>query len=1428
MLHTGRVNAYPEVHFDHLSLEHGLAQSAVQDMAGDDLGYLWVATQYGLSRYDGYGFRNFRHQPDNHASLSDSRIKVLLKGRDGQLWVGTRNGLDRIDPASLHIERIPVREVGADSASGREYNVTDMVEDGAGNLIVQVTGGLLVLESGSASLMHVERDAIGQSHETGRLAVDHSGQPWFYNAEGLWRIQTDDLALRRVAEFDISSEIARRSSIAVLPDGMLALASRSGITLFDPKRDTVAGHIRPTDHGHADDWVGAVAADPRGMLWAMTREALVQFDPEKSRWDVRFVRWGSESARDHLVYGLDVIQDNRGYVWVGFPEGVGLSAPDGDGFRVFRHDPADPGSLTPSPANALNKVYQDDFGVVWVGGGLGGLSRFAPQSARFELIRDREVDGYFGSDNVVRSVLEQRAGNREWLWTGLSHGGIRVWERRENQFSVVADRLHSLAEPDKRLPDNRVWSLAEDPVSGHVWAGTDRGIAVVSGRAREVLAVHPVGEDGRDRPVNALRFSDDGEELWVGAGTWLPKFRLEPDRVGLRLLEEIDLSATDGGRERGWSRIQSFLERDDGSMLVATRRGIVSLNPDSGDLDWHDPAGVPGRQPRNHVFHLAEFPEGVLWVGTEQAGLGRARLENGQISEWSWLDESDGLPDRTVYALIADGSGYLWFSSNRGLARLNPDSGQVRRFTLGDGLQGLEFNNTVVTRGESGRIYFGGINGVNAFRPGDIELHPEPPRIYLERVLLAGEPLEVDGRVPVSVSAEYDRNSLVLEFVGLHFTQPESNRYAYRLEGADESWVETNGSRIVRYPDLAPGDYRFSVRAANSDGVWSEQRHLLSLAVASPPWLAPWAWALYALVAVSLVSLFIAAERRRRRNLEWMVAERTRELREQKRLVDRQASDLAELLQARTTLFANISHEFRTPLTLIEASLDRLAEKGEDAGAVITARRYLRRLLRLVDQLLSLSRLQSARDQKVPEPWPIDRVVTMTVDTFRPLAEQKEIDLACEVDGRWLTQCQQADVERILLNLIGNSLKYCPSGSKVRVAVEGADDGVRLSVSDNGPGIDSEQQAVIFERFSRMPAHEQGRIEGAGIGLTLVREAARANGGKVDLVSQAGQGASFRVWLPAWRGHMEGAPVQQLTEQRLLMELENLSSEPDLSGAENTDPPVEGPGRLGTALVVEDNDDLRQHLAQLLSDDWAVIEAGDGQRALALARERMPDIVVSDIMMPRLDGLEMLRRLREDVRTSHLPVLLLTARQDEATRLQGYSLSADDFLAKPFNPAELRLRLRRMVDLRERVQQRQWRELAATGVTPAKEQASSSGDGLPDLSERDARFLEKVRDWLEQNYDNPDASVSELAAFVSMEARTLQRKLRALTGRTPAAQLQSFRLERARPMLVDSDQPIQDISLSCGFSSPQYFTRVFSQHFGMSPSMWRKRQRQSS
>jgi len=1424
------VSAYSDIRFQHLSLEHGLPQSAVQDMVSDRLGYMWFATQYGLSRYDGYRFRNFRHDPDDPSSLNGSRIQALLVDGQGMLWVGTSSGLNRIDPQSLQIERVEPVWSGRNSPADADLHVRHMVVDRDDNVLVETQGQVFVFRRDVERLEPVALEEHDADLPGGDLVVDARGGVWLYNVDGLWRLRKDRASFRHVARYPVDRRHLQMSSIALMPSGLLAIVSDEGLVLFDPQGEQNVARIQPTDFGHPDNWVGAVAADSRGVLWIQTRRTLVQYDRAGANWQIRFRRAVAERG-DRTQYALSLTEDQQGYVWVGLPEGVGVSSPNGDHFELLRHHPDRPGSLSASPWTGLYRLHTDPFGVVWVGGGLGGLSRFSPYSNRFEIVRDRQGVPEFGADNVVRSVLEQRRDGVDYLWVGLGHAGIRVWQRSGQGYARIIDRLHAQAPVDKRIPGGQVWALAEDPRSGHVWAGQTGRVLVLDGDTRKLLAAHPMVRDEREERVKVIRFHPEGRELWVARGSWLQSYTLDESRIRL-VPGRATNTALVSPRAKG-AEIFNLIRMSSGSILAATSRGIVLWNPQAGAGQRVYPAGAAGEHPRNYVFGLAESPEGTIWLGTKQGGLARATLKaDGSVSDWRWYDEDDGLPSATIYAILPEPAGRLWLSSNSGLARFNPETGVFRHFTLADGLQDLEFNHGVARIGQSGRYYFGGINGVNVFRPERIRLDSDPPRIYLQRAELLGASLPVTASQALELELPYDHNQLLFEFAGLHFVSPERNRYAYRLEGIDPDWVEGGNLRTVRYPELPPGQYRFNVRAANHDGIWSEPRELVSVKISAPPWLSPWAYTFYVLAALLMVVVFGLVERRRRGRLEEMVSQRTVELSDQKQLVDRQAAELARVLEARTTLFANISHEFRTPLTLIEAGLDRVIRNPGDSGGAVIARRYLKRLLRLADQLLNLSRLQAVRQRKVPPPWALDRVVDMTVEAFRSLAHERGIHLVSEVERGWLTQCQQPDIERIVMNLLGNALKYCPRGCEVRLRLTAGHGGVLLSVSDDGPGISPGRQAQIFDRFSRLPAHENGRIEGAGIGLTLVREAAQANDGSVELVSTPGQGASFRIRLPAWRGRTGHVVVEPLTGSRLQLELDSLSPESHdradnpCSQSSDDGPPGDS-STLATALIVEDNEDLRRHLKGVLSEDWNILEAGDGQQALELARGYLPDIVVSDIMMPHMDGLELLRRLRDDVLTSHLPVMLLTARQDDATRLKGYSLSADDFLAKPFRPAELRLRLKRMLDMQKRIQVKLRRELHA-GAAVSDSSAAKGSQDLPDLSERDQRLLERVGSWLDANLDNPEASMAALAEFVAVDRRTLQRKLRALTGRTPAAHLQACRLEQACDMLLGSDRSIQDIALSCGFSSPQYFSRVFAQQQGCSPSNWRKKMRQTN
>lgn len=515
-------------------------------------------------------------------------------------------------------------------------------------------------------------------------------------------------------------------------------------------------------------------------------------------------------------------------------------------------------------------------------------------------------------------------------------------------------------------------------------------------------------------------------------------------------------------------------------------------------------------------------------------------------------------------------------------------------------------------------------------------------------------------------------------------------------------------------------------------------------------------------------------------------------------------------------MFANVSHEFRTPLTLIKASLDRLEGQGADPEPIALGRRYLQRLLKLVDQLLDFARLSGVHSPEQASPWPLGRMVRMTVDAFQGVAQERGIELVADVSFGWRTRCSQEQVEKILLNLLTNALKFSPEGGQVRVALSAEDDGVCLSVADSGPGIPAEQQDLIFERFYRVPAAEHSGVSGAGIGLALVREAALANGGQVRVDSRPGHGSRFSVYLPAWREIDAAGPVTLLTERDHAREFEALLPLPGAAPPPSFESAA--PDRP-LILVVEDNPDMRHHLRSLLTPSWRVIEAGDGADGWALACAESPAVIISDIMMPAMDGLSLLQTLRGDVRTSHIPLLPLTARSDPETRIRAFSLNADGYLHKPFDDGELQARLQSMLDVQRRLRERLRREL--TGALPVEPPGPTLDPA--DLSERDRQLLERVREWLDRHYQDHEVTVAAMADAAMVDLRTLQRKLRALLDQTPAGLLQEVRLEKARELLLGKDRSIKDVAMSCGFSSPQAFSKIFSQAEGLPPSQWRSR-----
>ncbi len=1393
-------------------------------------GYLWVGTQFALDRFDGYRFTSIRHDPGDPASLPAGFVVDILPAAGGDLWIGTRRGLARLDPVSGHIRRYTLDQ------PFRLRSSVAMREDSQGAIHVLTTLGPAVWRATDDRLMLVETEGEADFSGGGAIHIDRNDRVWLSNDEGLWLLDRAARIYRAVVTRGGDSRLRRpaSTSLASAPDNTIVWATSSGAYQLETDTGRLVRRLLPSEHGYRHDRVDSIAVDSHGGLWLLLPDAIVRVETRRdSGWRV-MTELSVPAERRGSARRLELAEEPSGMVWVAGQFGLARYDPNLGRFRMFRHEPDNPYSIAPAMGLVGYRLLIDEFGAVWAGSNLGGLSRYVPQHQRFLHARSREpaLDG--ASNNIVRAIVEQRHGGVDHVWAGTQGGGLQWWRHRDDGVLEHVMSYRHEAEKGFRLPTNDVTAVAADPESGRVWVAGRFWLAEIAHPGGPVRLVDNADDVEQLVQFTALEFRQAIRELiitgWEGLIS-VPVASTGPQWADRRLYNDLAMPHPDSPESTCGIHHSRMLAEN--RIYLASRCGITRLDPASRETVHIQPAGAGRAMAGNNVFDFAEHPSGTFWLGTRGGGLARMREASEDATdpqfEFEWFDRNDGLIDDTVYAILSGPDAAIWLSSNRGLSRFEPETGQARHYGRHDGIEFYEFNHTVAHAGASGRYYFGGVDGFNVFRPDEIEDHPIAPRTHLQRLTVNDHPIEISANEPVRL--DHAQNYLVVDYVGIHLAAPERVRYAYRLEGLEADWIEAGDGRQVRYPGLPPGHYRFWLRAANGDGIWSADHLLFEAVIAHPPWRSPWAWMVYALVGVLLLAMAWAMQYRRRRQLEALVDRRTRQLAAKRDLVARQAARLERVLEARTTLFANVSHEFRTPLTLIQASLDQLEQGGGDRAAIELGRRYLNRLLRLVEQLLELSRLRLGRIPRATRAWPLHLLIEQTVAAFRPLAEQRGIRLEMDVAPGWVTRCPQDLVEKMLLNLLGNAIKFCRRNDRIRVDLDGgrADDEqrARIVVSDTGPGIDPAEQSSIFERFYRAPGPGSDSSAGAGIGLALVYEAARVSGGTVNLVSEPGKGSTFIVELPAWRDENAAAGVERLTDSEphrlALAETERSDDAPF-----KPEPAHGSVGSLGTVLVVEDNADLRAYLVAVLSGRWQVIEATNGYEGLNLAQRRQPDLIVSDIMMPKLDGLEMLRSLRGDIETSHIPVLLLTARQDAETRLFGLALSADDYLTKPFDPAELGLRLERMLDIRERQRKAERRRLLESAGAPGRDaQSAGEDEAQNDLSTADRALLERLDSWLDRHHEQSGLDSEAMAGALNLQPRTLQRKLKNLTGLTPAGYLRDYRLGRARQLLATTNRSVTDIAISSGFSSPQYFARVFRQVEGQSPGQWREQHRRS-
>ncbi|WP_116125119.1 two-component regulator propeller domain-containing protein [Lewinella sp. IMCC34183] len=1386
-------------HFEYLTTDDGLPQNTVDAIYRDSRGFMWFATWNGLCRYDGYELRTFTAQPSEGPGLPHNFVRTLAEDPQGTLWIGTVAGIALYDlgrerfvstadlPAALQVGDISV--VVGDATGAMRIGTRD------GQLFVVPPGGgaptVYALGSGSVNAIEPVSD----------------GRAWIGTDDGLWTIGRTGNEPRRaeVSELDRlpTSEVL---SLHATTD-TLWIGTMHGLL----RKVTADGAERLFVHDPADpgslvhNSVTAMTRDGNGRLLLGTLGGLATYQPGSESFGRVTHRTGATPQLNNTFVN-SLLADDVGNVWVGTEKG-GVNR-----YNLHQHRFGTVGVTAPPAAAGLNAPTVNSIlaegNTLWLGTAGGGLNRYHPDSRVVSYYRHDPADPNSLSGDFVTSLLRDRS---ETLWIG-------TWGNGLNRMVDAADGSRFVSEPSA---PGFISSLWEDP----------RGFLLV-GALSGLYLFDPTS--GTTTPIT----DPDGEQILSEVGCLLR------DRGG-----------------RYWVGTRRGLYRFPATAIGPGDARIEAAELEHYRADPSDSLSLPG----DYVLALRQARDGRIWLGTYGHGIAYTQ-ENGETDrQFHRFDKGDGLCNNVVYSIEEDSNGRLWLGTDHGLAAFDPRHKSFRNYFVGDGLLSNQFYWSASHRDDDGRLYFGTVAGLNYFHPEQLRPYPYQPRAILTRLEVLNEgvvPGEVrHGRVTLDraiseateVHLSYLDNAFSIGFSSLDYFLPEQARFAYRLEGVDQEWVTVSSDRrFASYTNLSGGTYTFRVRAAHGDGQWQDTPTALRVIVYPPFWKTlPFrllAVALLVLLVIGYVRWRIRYLRRQTQRLELQVRQRTLEIERQKEhlrstnqelgerqsRIEQQARELAvqrdqlidlnERVRAvnelRLRFFTNISHEFRTPLTLIidpVASLLRdFTGSADDRHTLTVINRNAQRLLHLINQLMTFRQLEEGKTRVRAARTDVNAYLRDLFASFTDLAEHRGIDFRLRLPDRethpWL---DTGKVEHILYNLLANAFKYTGEGGSIRLSYrqETVDRSCLavFRVVDTGAGMEPDHLGKIFEHFYQSPTTENATLPGSGIGLSLTRELAELLGGTVSATSAPGRGSAFTVSLPCSRSAFPPDAVVEtdtVRPGRLTVPVAALREEL-LAAQGPTDSPAPAPerGDQPLVLVVEDNRELRELLVRSLRPRYRVLQASDGREGYALAREHAPDLLVSDIMMPHMDGLELCRRLRSDLETSHVPIVLLTARALVENQLQGLAVGADDYLPKPFDLRILLARIESLIASRERLRRR---FLADPAPAPAAD----------DLGPVDEEFLEKVYTILGSEYTDATFSHDQLAAGLCVSRSLLYKKIKSLTGLSVSDFVNVYKLKRAAQQLREAGVPVSEAAYACGFSDPKYFSRLFKKFFGVSPSAY--------
>lgn len=1343
-----RLQAQPSGYqFSGIDIFSGLSNNQVNCIYKDVKGFMWFGTMSGLNRYDGYSFKIFRHQPRDSTSLIDDYISGISEAPGRKLFIQTRNG------DCIYDQRTET------------FQPAERYLQGMG---LPAKGLQRVVLAGTNYLFVYSHLIFSYDVNAGiRLIFSGAGK------EGSGSIA------------DVKPD-SKNNLVIIYTDGLITRTERgtgriisTHTTLIPELKDKPRNFSLFVDK--TDNFWIYVAINP---LVPNEPFGLVHFDIQKNV--LRKLSKDNGILNNDLIFGLT--QDDQGWVWVGTDHGgVNLVNPV-DFSSMFIVNNAD--IKTSIAQNSIYSLYKDDRGIIWVGTYKRGISYYHERIFKFPLFRHQLSNPQSLPYDDVNRFIEDGEGN---IWIGTNGGGLIRFNPKTQQFHQY---LHDPAN-ENSLGNDVIVSLFIDQEK-KMWIGTYfGGLDCFDGtKFTHYRHGNEAGTLSDDRVWEI--YEDRNRQLWVGTvNGGLNKLDRRTNKFTAITAEMPNSVST--------NYISAIQEDGKGNLWVGTSKGLDILEKNTGKF-LHFKSET-GQLSDNYIISIYKDSQNNMWVGTRD-GL---NVIDPDFKRFQSFNMNDGLPDKHILNILEDDQHHLWISTPSGISKIEIRNSadkielKCQNYDELDGLQGRQFNENAALKVRSGEILFGGANGFNFFKPQNIRSNKQIAPVVLtdlqifNKSILANVPYNGHNILTRSlaeteeITLNYNENDLSVDFSALNFTNSEKNRYAYILEGFNNLWINTSAkNRRATYTNLDPGSYVLRVVGSNEDGVWNETGTSLRITILPPFWRSNWAYFLYA--ALTLGILFLSRQ---------MIIHKARQrfALEQER---KEAHRLHELDNLKIKFFTNVSHEFRTPLALIISPLSRIlkeAKTSEQHRQLEMVSRNAKRLLNMVNHLLDFRNLENQEFRLNITQGDIIRFIREASYSFTDLAEKKNISFSCVCSHEQLQADFDADkLERILFNLLSNAFKFTPQSGRVQVSVkvmEGLTENlVEILVEDSGIGIDPAIKDKIFERFYQSDLPAGILNQGSGIGLAIAREFVKMQEGTITVDSAPGNGSRFMVKLPFAKKEEEPF-VHQVSP----------GSEASISKLITAGQNHQQIIRQHTLLLVEDNEDFRMYLRETLQEYYYIIEAADGKAGWQKTLSGHPDLVVSDITMPEMNGIELCKKIKSDPRTRQIPVVLLTALTGEEELLNGLRTGVTDYMTKPFSVEVLLHRIKNILEHQDSLKKIYSRVINAKTT---EIQADSPSEN----------FIHRALEIVEKNMGNPDFSVEELGKELFMSRAATYKRIFAITGKSPIEFIRSLRLQKAAQLLTKTQMSVSEIAYEVGFNNPKYFSRYFKAEFTMVPSAY--------